>query len=80
MTLFLYLFVWQLAFEHAVYLVDAVVGGPELMKACRAGLESPFIMKICHDCKRDSEVGAFHRSLVSFHSWLSLLWHVEPLA
>ena len=47
---------WQLAFDDAVYLVDAVVGGHALIQACQLGLESPYIIKVCHDCKRDSEV------------------------
>ena len=37
-------------------LVDVVVGGVPLMEACRKGLESPYITKVVHDCKRDSEV------------------------
>lgn len=47
---------WQLAFGDAVYLVDAVAGGHALIQACKLGLESPYVTKVCHDCKRDSEV------------------------
>ncbi|KAL3696055.1 hypothetical protein R1sor_010131 [Riccia sorocarpa] len=47
--------IMQLAFEDAVYLVDAVVGGYELMQACKPALESVHITKVVHDCKRDSE-------------------------
>jgi len=46
----------QLAFPDAVYLVDAIQGGEELMKACKLALESNYITKVIHDCKRDSEV------------------------
>ncbi|KAF3447496.1 hypothetical protein FNV43_RR12682 [Rhamnella rubrinervis] len=47
--------IMQLAFPDAVYLVDAVQGGEMLMKACKPALESSFITKVIHDCKRDSE-------------------------
>uniref|UniRef100_A0A7I4EHD3 3'-5' exonuclease domain-containing protein n=2 Tax=Physcomitrium patens TaxID=3218 RepID=A0A7I4EHD3_PHYPA len=47
--------IMQLAFDDAVYLVDAVMGGNSLMQACKLGLESPYVIKVCHDCKRDSE-------------------------
>lgn len=47
---------WQLAFEDAVYIVDAVQGGNALMQACKPAMESPYVTKVCHDCKRDSEV------------------------
>lgn len=47
--------VMQLAFSDAVYLVDAVEGGKELMAACKPALESTYITKVIHDCKRDSE-------------------------
>jgi len=46
----------QLAFPDAVYLVDAIEGGEELIKACKHALESNYITKVIHDCKRDSEV------------------------
>lgn len=45
----------QLAFQDAIYLVDAVQGGEELMKACKPALESSYVTKVIHDCKRDSE-------------------------
>ncbi|XVE88767.1 hypothetical protein DITRI_Ditri19aG0095300 [Diplodiscus trichospermus] len=47
--------IMQLAFPDAIYLVDAIQGGEKLMKACKPGLESSFITKVVHDCKRDSE-------------------------
>ncbi|XP_050290739.1 uncharacterized protein LOC126729020 [Quercus robur] len=47
--------IMQLAFSDAIYLVDAVQGGEKLMKACKRALESNFITKVIHDCKRDSE-------------------------
>jgi ribonuclease D len=46
----------QLAFPDAVYLVDAIEGGKELIQACKPALESDHITKVIHDCKRDSEV------------------------
>ncbi|XP_071903126.1 uncharacterized protein [Coffea arabica] len=46
----------QLAFPDAIYLVDAIQGGRKLMDACKPALESPYITKVIHDCKRDSEV------------------------
>lgn len=52
----LYLFIWQLAFPDAIYLVDAIQGGEMLVKACKPALESSYITKVIHDCKRDSEV------------------------
>ncbi|GAQ78996.1 3'-5' exonuclease [Klebsormidium nitens] len=45
----------QLAFPDAIYLVDILTGGAPLIKACKLGLESPYVTKIIHDCKRDSE-------------------------
>ncbi|XP_010267080.1 PREDICTED: uncharacterized protein LOC104604444 [Nelumbo nucifera] len=47
--------IMQLAFPDAIYLVDAVQGGEMLMKACKPALESSYITKVIHDCKRDSE-------------------------
>ncbi|XP_068652483.1 uncharacterized protein [Aristolochia californica] len=47
--------IMQLAFPDAVYLVDAIQGGPMLMQACKPALESSYITKVVHDCKRDSE-------------------------
>lgn len=46
----------QIAFSDAIYLVDAIQGGEMLMKACKPALESSYITKVIHDCKRDSEV------------------------
>ncbi|KAG5537824.1 hypothetical protein RHGRI_025061 [Rhododendron griersonianum] len=48
--------IMQLAFPDAIYLVDAIQGGETLMKACKPALESSYITKVIHDCKRDSEV------------------------
>ncbi|CAK8569821.1 unnamed protein product [Lathyrus sativus] len=45
----------QLAFPDAIYLVDAIVGGDVLIQACKPALESDYITKVIHDCKRDSE-------------------------
>lgn len=47
---------WQIAFSNAIYLVDVIEGGEVLMKACKPALESTYITKVIHDCKRDSEV------------------------
>jgi len=55
--------IMQLAFDDAVYLVDAVAGGHALIQACKLGLESPYITKVCHDCKRDSEALYFQYSI-----------------
>ncbi|PKA54439.1 exosome complex exonuclease RRP6 [Apostasia shenzhenica] len=45
----------QLAFPDALYLLDAIEGGESLVLACKSALESSYITKIIHDCKRDSE-------------------------
>ncbi|OAY75370.1 Exonuclease 3'-5' domain-containing protein 1 [Ananas comosus] len=47
--------VMQLAFPDAIYLVDAIEGGEAVMRACKPALESNYITKVIHDCKRDSE-------------------------
>ncbi|KAL5704539.1 hypothetical protein ACHQM5_022950 [Ranunculus cassubicifolius] len=47
--------IMQLAFPNAVYLVDIIQGGEMLMNACQPALESSYITKVIHDCKRDSE-------------------------
>jgi len=52
-------FILQLAFPDAVYLVDAIEGGKELIQACKPALESDHITKVIHDCKRDSEVPSY---------------------
>ncbi|CAN6583010.1 unnamed protein product [Malus baccata var. baccata] len=44
-----------LAFPDAIYLVDAIQGGVMLINACKPALESSYITKVIHDCKRDSE-------------------------
>uniref|UniRef100_A0A0D9V238 3'-5' exonuclease domain-containing protein n=1 Tax=Leersia perrieri TaxID=77586 RepID=A0A0D9V238_9ORYZ len=48
--------IMQLAFPDAVYLVDAIEGGKELIQACKPALESEYVTKVIHDCKRDSEI------------------------
>ena len=50
------IYLLQLAFPSAIYLVDAIEGGEALVKACKPALESNYITKVIHDCKRDSEV------------------------
>ncbi|XP_070053880.1 uncharacterized protein [Nicotiana tomentosiformis] len=45
----------QLAFPDAIYLVDAIRGGKKLINACKPALESTYVTKVIHDCKRDSE-------------------------
>ncbi|KAJ6698078.1 hypothetical protein OIU79_011586 [Salix purpurea] len=47
--------IMQLAFPDAIYLVDAIKGGESLIEACKPALESSYITKVIHDCKRDSE-------------------------
>lgn len=47
--------IMQLAFHDAIYLVDAIEGGKTLVEACKPALESSYITKVIHDCKRDSE-------------------------
>jgi len=47
--------IMQIAFPDAVYLVDAIEGGKELVEACKPALESDHVTKVIHDCKRDSE-------------------------
>ncbi|KAL5558743.1 hypothetical protein UlMin_034954 [Ulmus minor] len=47
--------IMQLAFPNAIYLVDAIQGGETLVKACKPALESNYITKVIHDCRRDSE-------------------------
>ena len=55
----LVVFILQLAFPDAVYLVDAIEGGKELIQACKPALESDHITKVIHDSKRDSEVPSY---------------------
>ncbi|KAL3511719.1 hypothetical protein ACH5RR_024436 [Cinchona calisaya] len=47
--------IMQLAFPDAIYLVDAIQGGRKLINACKPALQSTYITKVIHDCKRDSE-------------------------
>ncbi|GMI81412.1 hypothetical protein like AT2G25910 [Hibiscus trionum] len=47
--------IMQIAFQDAIYLVDAVEGGEVLINACKPALESAHVTKVIHDCKRDSE-------------------------
>ncbi|XP_069154339.1 uncharacterized protein [Solanum lycopersicum] len=49
----------QLAFPDAIYLVDAIRGGRKLINACKPALESVYVTKVIHDCKRDSEIAYF---------------------
>ncbi|XWS17668.1 hypothetical protein CRYUN_Cryun33cG0087400 [Craigia yunnanensis] len=51
--------IMQLAFLDAIYLVDAIEGGEVLIKACKPALESSYVTKVIHDCKRDSEALCF---------------------
>lgn len=62
----------QLAFPDAVYLVDAIEGDAVLMQACKPALESSFVTKVVHDCKRDSEVSS-RKSLFPDLKWY-LFW------
>lgn len=48
--------IMQLAFVDAIYLIDVIQGGKVLMEACKPALESSYITKVIHDCKRDSEI------------------------
>ena len=59
----------QLAFSDAVYLVDAIEGGEELIIACKPALESNYITKVIHDCKRDSEVSDLFDCLLPCLPW-----------
>ncbi|KAH1034823.1 hypothetical protein GLYMA_20G062400v4 [Glycine max] len=61
--------VMQLAFSDAVYLVDAIEGGEELSIACKLALESNYITKVIHDCKRDSEVSDLFDCLLPCLPW-----------
>ncbi|KAJ3701946.1 hypothetical protein LUZ61_005651 [Rhynchospora tenuis] len=47
--------IMQLAFADAIYLVDVIEGGVTVMEACKPALESSYVTKVIHDCKRDSE-------------------------
>ncbi|XP_031102739.1 uncharacterized protein LOC116006483 [Ipomoea triloba] len=47
--------IMQIAFPDAIYLVDAIEGGEALIKACKPAMESSYVTKVIHDCKRDSE-------------------------
>ncbi|XP_050214074.1 uncharacterized protein LOC126665346 [Mercurialis annua] len=47
--------IMQIAFPDAIFLIDATQGGETLVKACKPALESSYITKVIHDCKRDSE-------------------------
>jgi hypothetical protein len=50
-----FLLCFQLAFADAIYLVDAIEGGKTVMEVCKPALESNYVTKVIHDCKRDSE-------------------------
>ncbi|XP_021749629.1 piRNA biogenesis protein EXD1-like isoform X3 [Chenopodium quinoa] len=45
----------QIATSNAIYIVDVTVGGKELINACKPAIESAYVTKVIHDCKRDSE-------------------------
>ncbi|KAJ3671175.1 hypothetical protein LUZ60_008601 [Juncus effusus] len=47
--------IMQLAFPDGIYLIDAIEGGEKIMQACKPALESNYVTKVIHDCKRDSE-------------------------
>ncbi|KAG0485071.1 hypothetical protein HPP92_009150 [Vanilla planifolia] len=59
--------VMQLAFQDAIYLVDAIEGGEALVQACKNALESNYITKVIHDCKRDSEA-LYHQYDIKLHN------------
>ncbi|KAG0486846.1 hypothetical protein HPP92_008941, partial [Vanilla planifolia] len=59
--------VMQLAFQDAIYLVDAIKGGEALVQACKNALESNYITKVIHDCKRDSEA-LYHQYDIKLHN------------
>jgi ribonuclease D len=74
MTYFLLVVViLQLAFPDAVYLVDAIEGGKELIQACKPALESDHVTKVIHDCKRDSEVPNYALGTFSLLCFLFVL-------
>lgn len=56
--------IMQLAFSDAIYLVDAIKGGETLVKACKPALESSYVTKVIHDCKRDSEALFFQFGII----------------
>jgi len=70
----------QLAFPDAVYLVDAIEGGEELIKACKLALESKYITKVIHDCKRDSEVSDLFDCLLPYPFFYLSFVYVEICA
>ncbi|KAK8971071.1 hypothetical protein KSP40_PGU011892 [Platanthera guangdongensis] len=53
----------QIAFTDAIYLVDIIEGGEALVRACKTALESSYIIKVIHDCKRDSEALYFQYNI-----------------
>ncbi|CAM8949556.1 unnamed protein product [Rhodiola kirilowii] len=59
----------QLAFPDAIYLVDVFKGGWKLMRACKPALESWYITKVIHDCKRDSEALFFQHGIMLNNVW-----------
>ncbi|KAG8375640.1 hypothetical protein BUALT_Bualt10G0121300 [Buddleja alternifolia] len=61
--------IMQLAFADAIYLVDAIEGGEALVKACKPALESSYITKVIHDCKRDSEALYFQFGIKLHNVW-----------
>ncbi|THF99929.1 hypothetical protein TEA_002457 [Camellia sinensis var. sinensis] len=71
--------IMQLAFPDAIYLVDAIQGGKVLMNACKPALESSYITKVIHDCKRDSEALYFQFG-IKLHNVVDtqIISHVSP--
>lgn len=61
------LYIVQLAFPDAIYLVDAIRGGRKLINACKPALESVYVTKVIHDCKRDSEA-LFYQFGIKLHN------------
>lgn len=50
---------FQLAFSDAICIVDAIRGGAAVMEACKPALESNYVTKVIHDCKKDSETSHY---------------------
>lgn len=67
----------QLAFPDAIYLVDAIEGGEVLINACKPALESNYITKVIHDCKRDSEVSDLFDCFFFFYIYFWYLLRFE---
>lgn len=59
--------IMQIASQDAVYIIDAFQGGDKLMQACKPVLESESVIKVIHDCKRDSEA-LYHQFGIKLHN------------